>query len=45
MVRFYDKCFSLNNDKILQIYFFFLKRQAIKDLLKDVESTVGSNVV
>ena len=34
--------FALNHDKSLQIYFFCIKRQAKKDFLKDVESTVSS---
>ena len=33
--------FALNHDKILQIYFCCVKRQAKNDFLKDVESTVG----
>ena len=31
---------GLTNDKRLQIYIFCVKRQAKKDFLKDVESTV-----
>ena len=32
--------FALNHDKILQIYFFCVKRRAKNGFLKDVESTV-----
>ena len=32
--------FALHNDKILQIYFFCVTRQAKNDFLKDVEITV-----
>ena len=32
--------FALNHDKILQIYFFCVKRQAKINFLKDAESTV-----
>ena len=32
--------FALNHDKSLQIHFFYVKRQAKNDFLKDVESTV-----
>ena len=31
---------GFNQNKSLQIYFFFVKRQAKNDFLKDVESTV-----
>ena len=33
--------FALNHDKSLQMYFFYVKRQAKQDFLKDVESTVS----
>ena len=36
----YGKWFCINHDKILQTYFFCVKRQAKNDFLKDVESTV-----
>ena len=39
----YDKWLYLNYDRILQIYFFCVKRQAKNDFLKDVESTVDNN--
>ena len=34
--------FALSHDKSLQIYFFFVKRQAKNDFPKDVESTVST---
>ena len=33
--------FALNHDKSLQMYVFYVKRQAKNDFLKEVESTVG----
>ena len=36
--------FALNHDKSLQIRFFCAKRQAKKDFLKDVESTVAASI-
>ena len=36
--------FALNHDKSLQIYFFYIMRQAKNDFLKDVESTVDKSV-
>ena len=40
----YDKCFALNHDKSLQIYFFCVKHQAKNDFLEDVESTAEVNL-
>ena len=39
---FIHRCFALNHDKSLQIYFFCVKRQAKIDFLKDVGSAVNS---
>ena len=36
--------FAFNHDKSLQTYIFCVKRQANNDFLKDVESTVGTDV-
>ena len=37
--------FALNCDKNLQIYFFYVKRQAKNDFRKDVESRVDQTCI